>query len=253
MKKIIFVICFTVVLATAPVARAIGFELALGMWNQAPTGDVSYKSTSSIDVLDLDKELKYDSQWRVNGRLKLDMPLLIPNVYLMATPLSFEESTTRGTAFKFGNQTFSANTTFDSKVTLNHYDVALYYGIPFLSLATAYMLNVDVGLNLRYLDIKAEIHQGSLSESKSFTKPIPMVFLGAQFTPFKRFALETELRGITYSGNSYFSFIGRLRYNIFAGLFATGGYRLDMIDVNDSGVDLETSLGGAFFEVGFEL
>ena len=39
-------------------------------------------------------------------------------------------------------------------------------------------MNVDAGLNVRFIDMKAEVKQGALNESKSLTIPLPMVYIG---------------------------------------------------------------------------
>ena len=254
MKKLGVICALLFLLAVPMTSHAIGLEFALGTWSQTPSGDLAYKLDVDTDNLDLDNELGYDARWQFTGRLKLDMPLLIPNVYVMATPMIFDGTGTKEVQFKFGDQNFTANTEFYSKITLTHYDVALYYGLPFVNLATAKMLNVDVGINVRFIDLKAEISQDAtnLSESKSVQLPLPMVFVAAQLTPFERLSFEGEARGISYGGSSYYSLVGRVKFKVFGPLFATGGYRWDAISIDESNVDLGIQVGGMFFETGCE-
>ena len=165
----------------------------MGMWRQDPSGDIGYKGES----LSLENELKYDAKSKVFGRVKIDMPLVIPNIYLMATPVKFEGDGSKNTSFTFGDKTFAANVPFSSRLKLDHYDVALYYGIPFLKTATLGKFNLEAGLNARIFDLKAEINQPStgISESKSLTLPVPMLYLGAQLKPIKYLSLEARGSG----------------------------------------------------------
>ena len=88
-------------------ASAVGIEMAVGVWNQAPNGDVSYKGTTGQDQLSIRDNLKYGDESKVFGRVKIDAPLLLPNIYLMATPMEFSQTGSKNTTFKFGNVTFN--------------------------------------------------------------------------------------------------------------------------------------------------
>ncbi len=145
-------------LALAPgAASATGLELAVGVWNQSPKGDISYKPVTGLDNLSIDDDLKYSDETRIFGRAKIELPLFLPNIYLMATPSEFSNTGSKNASFRFGNQIFAANVPFTSELKLDHYDVGLYYGIPLLKTATAGILNVDLGLNARIIDFKARV------------------------------------------------------------------------------------------------
>ncbi len=230
-------------------AYGLGIEAAIGIWNQDPRGYISYKGES----LSLDNTLRYDQETRLMARAKIDMPLLIPNIYLMYTPTEFKGTGIRTSNFTFGNVTFSGNVKFHSKLKLDHYDIALYYGIPFINTATLGKLNIDLGLNCRILELEASIDQYSLGlhESKSLTVPIPMGYMGIQIKPLKYLHVEGEIRGIAYQGNAYYDLIGRIKVKIFGPLFFTGGYRYEKLKVDYSDVKSDIEMRGPFAEIGF--
>ena len=241
---ILFLICFVPMNASA-----MGVEAAVGIVRQDPSGDTGFKGES----LSVANELKYDAKSKVFGRVKIDMPLIIPNIYLMATPVKFEGDGSKNTSFTFGDRTFAGNVPFSSSLKLDHYDVALYYGIPFLKTATLGMLNLEAGLNVRIIDLKAEINQPStgVSESKSLTLPVPMLYLGAQLKLIKRLSLEAEARGIAYSSNHYYDLIGRLKVQAIGPVFLAGGYRYEAVKIEQSDVKSKITIGGPFLELGF--
>ena len=253
-KALLGIICLVMVLGLPFTAHAMGLEVALGGWNQKPQGDIGYKPITATDSLDLEKDLKYDTELRLTGRVKIDMPLFIPNIYLRGTQCEFDGTGQKNVNFKFGDETFTANVDFYSKVKLDHYDIALYYGLPFLKTATAKMLNVDLGLNARIVDFKAEVRQDStgIEESKSLTVPIPMVYIGVQFAPIEKFAIEAEGRGISYSGNSLISLIGRIKFRPMGPFFIAGGYRYDRIKIDEEDVDADVKFHGPFGEMGIQ-
>ena len=246
-KAVVVLVLLSLALTPLP-AYAIGLEVAAGMWNQSPEGTMAYQQTP----MSLTDDLVYSSKLRAYGRVKIDMPLIIPNIYLMATPMSFDGAGNKNAQFSFGNKTYSSNVPFTSELVLDHYDIALYYGLPFINLATAKKLNVDAGLNLRVIDLSAKITQGAISESTSFAIPVPMVYLGAQLKPIDKLSLEAELRAITYSSNHYYDLIGRVKYKIFGPAFIAAGYRYEDISIDTEDVIASLRFGGPFAEAGVE-
>ncbi len=254
MKKIILLFCFIFILSWPATSLAFGIEFSLGAWYQQPSGILSFDKTTNADDLDLENDLGYGDKWQPSGRLKIDMPFLSPNIYLMYTPMKWSETGNKDVNFSFGGQDFSANVDFDSELKLNHLDVAFYYDIPGIRTATADVLNIDLGLNFRLLDFRAEIEQDAtdLKESISYFLPIPLLYAGMQIKPINWIALDLEGRGIVYSNNHYVSLTGRLKVMPFGPLFVAGGYRFDNIKIDYRDVDVDTDFKGPFAEIGFE-
>ena len=179
---------------------AMGIEAAVGGWNQDPSGDLSYKQQTGLDNLSIGDNLRYGDETRIFGRVKIEMPLFFPNIYLMATPMSFDNTGSKIATFKFGNTSFDGAIPFTSRLQLDHYDVDLYYGIPGLKLVTAGILNVDVGLGARIFDFKAELTGSSsgqtVTETEKMTLATPTLYVGIQVKPVTWLALEGEARGI---------------------------------------------------------
>lgn len=256
MKRRTIWLIFLIWALTASSAYALGIEVAAGGWYQDPSGDLSYKAQDIGDTLNVGDDLNYDAQTRVNGRVKIDMPLFLPNIYLMASPTEFDGTGTKNVNFNFGGETFDANVPFYSKLTFNQYDVGLYYGIPLLQTATLDTLNIDIGIDVRIVDLEAEVRQNNagtiLRSKKDATVPIPLVYVGVQLTPLDWLAIEAEGRGMTISGDSIYSLIGRLRLNVFGPVFVAGGYRWDKVDVDEDEVDVDFTIQGPFAEVGLK-
>ncbi|UCH80198.1 MAG: TIGR04219 family outer membrane beta-barrel protein [Nitrospiraceae bacterium] len=245
------------VLLCPNVSFAIGIEVAVGVWGQGPSGDISYKSDLTTDKLDIEEDLKYDRKYKPFGRVRADMPGLIPNIYFIATPMKFEETGSKTTNFTFGDTTFDVTLPFDTLVQLNHYDIALFYSLPFVSLGSAGKLNADLGLNARIVDFKAEVSgtdllSNPIVESEEFTLPVPMIYLGLQIKPIDILALEGEFRGIAYNSNHYYDFIGRVKGKPLNQIFVAAGYRYEDVEIDESDVKASISFSGPFFEAGME-
>ena len=241
-------------LLISPVAAgAFGLEIAVGGWYQMPEGDVAYDPLLGSDTLDVEDDLDYDDKFQFSGRINLDLPFYLPNLYVILTPMKFDGNGQKDVNFKFGDVVFSGNVDFDSEVKSHHIDVALYYGLPFIETATGGIFNVDLGLNVKIIDFDAEIDQPAtgLDESESFILPIPTVYLGSQIRPTDWLALEFEGRGIALSGDSYLGLIGRLKVTFFDPFFVAAGYRYETVDFDEQGVEVDATIAGPFAEIGF--
>ncbi|MBI5896188.1 MAG: hypothetical protein HZB24_09375 [Desulfobacterales bacterium] len=68
--------------------------------------------------------------------------------------------------------------------------------------------------------------------------------------PVEWLAIEGEGRGITIGDNMMYSLIGRLRFNVLGPAFIAGGYRYDVIDVDEDDLKADFTIEGPFAEVG---
>ena len=211
-----------------------------------PSGDFQYNGGTSGDVESI---LGFDDEVFPAARLRVELPLVIPNVYLMTTPMEFEGNLTE--EFEFGDETFTANS--ETKLTLEQYDIGLFYGVPFVGLATLGRVGLDVGLNVRVLDMEAEMTDSVSSETRteSVTVPVPMLFVAGQLNLIGGFALEAEVRGLDVSYARIISAIGRVKYNTMGPFFVAAGYRHEEVEVDEDDFDVDLTFAGPFAEVGF--
>ncbi len=263
MKRSVFV--FVLILAfTAALlpqeSSALGLEIAAGYIQQNPSGDISYEgdAPTSSETLDLEDDLDFGTEYQFTGRIKAELPLFLPNIYVMATPMRFEGTGSKNVDFAFGDVTFQGGADLDTKLKLDHYDIALFYGLPFLKTATMKKLNAEVGLNIRIVDFEAEIKGTeavtgfSKSESASLTFAIPMLYAGVQLMPVDFLAFEAEGRWIGYSGNNYLDLIGRVKIKPVTPIFVAAGYRYENITIDEQDVDLDFKFQGPFAELGVQ-
>lgn len=254
MRLAVFIACAFVLLALPAVSGAAGVEVAVGGWYHEPEGNIAFKPLTAGDTLDVERDLRYDEEARLTGRLKIDVPGPLPNIYLMATAMNFEGTGRKNVSFKFGDQTFSANVDFFSEVNLDHYDIALYWGIPLVKGATLNKFNLELGVNVRIVDLEARVRQSAtgLSESKDFTLPLPMVYVGAQINPVDWLAIEGEVRGLSIDNDSIWSIIGRVKVRPAGPLFIAAGWRHEDLDIDEDDVKADVQVSGPFAEVGLE-
>ena len=244
-----FLIVLTAVVFASTNSFAIGLEVAIGGWTQSPEGQLSYQSALPVDSLDLESEAGYGDEDRLFGRINIDLPVL-PNLYFMGTPMEFEGDGNK--TFTFGGTSLTGD--LYSKAKLDHYDLALYYGVPLTGLASLGTLGIDLGVNVRQMNIDMVVKEKltTVEDSVKETIYIPMGFLAVQVKPTDNLALEAELRGIAYSNNHYYDLIGRLKYRFAGVAFAAAGWRHEDIEIDEKDILAAVKISGPFVEAGFQ-
>ncbi len=237
----------------------INGDLSVGVMNHSPSGYIQYP-TGTGDTVDLEDTLGLESKVKPFARAKIEIPI-VPNLYLQYIPMSFEGTGRYSTTLTFGDVDFQANVDLDTYVKVDHYDVGLYYNLPLVGAATAGLLDPEVGINVRILDLEGRVtgtESGTgltRTESVSETVPVPMgyVSLGVNL-PVVSFI--GELRGITYSGSYYYDLTAEVRAKplsipALAGVFVGAGYRYEVLKLDDVGdLTAEIKVSSLFANVG---
>lgn len=248
MKKSIFLILLFVVFSTCPAfaGNTLLMQAALGGWYASGSGDAKYGTNSDISLSD---NLGYDDTTAPVGRVKAYVPVL-PNIYVMGAAVNMDEKGKRP-GFSFGGSDF--NDAFTSEMNINQYDIACFWQVPFLSLATLGGLNLEGGINMRMIDTDIDIKDSSKTVSKSTQTWVPMLFGAAAISVGGGFSIEAEARLSSYDDQRWFSGIARAKQEIAHVFFISGGYRYDDIDMDSDGLKLDTEIKGPFVEIGFYL
>jgi outer membrane protein len=249
----------SILMIAASGAYAAGVEIAVGGWQQSISGTLGYEALSDDDIVDLEDDLDFDDENALFGRLKIDMPAFFPNLYVVAAPISFEGNGAKNETFNFGGTEFQIDADLEAEINLNQVDVALYYGLPFIRTASAGKFNIDIGLNVRFVDLDTRVSGtvagaggGTAEEEQSLQLPIPMAYVAFQIMPTDWLAIEVEGRGLAIGDNSLYSVTGRVRYNFAGPVFAAVGYRSDMIDVDEDDIIIDADFAGPFLELGLK-
>ncbi len=219
----------------------ISGEISVGVMNQEPSGYIQYQG----DKIDIEEDFGIGKKSRYFVRAKLEVPVL-PNLYLQAIPMEFSGTSNR--TVTYGNRTFTG--TVESYIRMNHYDVGLYYNLPFLSMGG--IIDPEIGLNVRVIDFEGTV-TGTVGnqterESKAITIPVPMVYAGLGINlPY--ITLIGEVRGVTYSGHRYYDLTGEIRLKplslpVVGSFFIGVGYRyeelrLENLDDVSSGIKIK--------------
>jgi len=238
-----------------------GGEISVGAWNQDPKGYIQYPSDKGTP-LDVDKDLKLGSETKFNGKIKIELPSILPNLYFQYINMKFSGTNTVSN-IRFGNYVFNASV--NTSVKANQFDVGLYYRIPLLKYIPK--LEPDWGVVVKIVDFKAEVSgtatevntgiSGNYKESTSKTVPLPLLYVHLGVYPLDWIGVWGEFKGLKVSDNYFYEWSGAIR-GIYPKLrvvkpFIEVGYRYQRLRIKDTGdINADIRIGGVFGNVGFK-
>jgi outer membrane protein len=224
------------VIAAAPglaAADTLSFAIGGGVWNETPEGSIIKPSNAPTPSVDVKNNLFWDeeSQGYIFATLEHPVPI-VPNVRLMYTSLDHAGSGT--TSFTFEGTTYSGNVA--NEFTIDQTDLLLYWEV------LDNVVSLDLGLNVRLLDISFKINDGTSTTDNSVSAPVPMVYGLIGGSPWPGLILSAEANYMTVAGSTISDFTAKIAYttNFLIGFEA--GYRtqtIELDDVDDTNANLD--------------
>ena len=232
------------ILTTFSQADFIGGEVNIGYYNHAPSGFAQYKG----DVLDAQSDLKWESESDVFVKAYLEHPLpIIPNIKVGYTNFGHTGAGTVSKTFQFGETSFSLDNDVNTKFDLKMYDIALYYEL------LDNWINVDIGVNIKYLDGEIAVSGKDLlgaivNESTDFSTPIPALYGKVRFdVPTTDLSFQVEGNYISYDGNVFYDAEAGVRYTLALGVGLEAGYKTMKIKLdNVDDITMDADFSGAY-------
>ena len=259
MKKVLAVAIFSI--ASFSYAFIDG-EISIGIWNQDPKGYVQYPADGG-DRLDVEKDLGLGDKTRFSAKVKLELPLFLPNLYLQYTDMRFTGSGNVG-GIIFGDYEFTA--TINTSLKAKQYDVGLYYHLPLVKKLTKNVLDPEFGIVVKVVDFKAsvsgqarpidnpDIPPETYSESTSETVPLPLLYLSLGIYPFQYVGVVGEFKGLKVEDDYFYEYSVALRgmYPVkMVKPFIEIGYRYERLRIKDEGdINADVRAGGFFGNIG---
>lgn len=226
----LFSTCALVALPGMASADILSITVGGGVWNETPEGGIfKVGDPTSVDVKN-NLFWSEESQGYLYATLEHPVPLL-PNVRLMYTSLDHSGSGT--TTFDFEGLTFSGNVAND--FTVDQTDILAYYEV------LDNVVSLDLGLNVRVLDISYTIADGN-NTSGSVSGAVPMLYGLVGGSPWPGVLLSAEGNYMSISGSTISDFNFKIAYttDFFVGFEA--GYRtqtIELDDVDDTNANLD--------------
>jgi len=231
MKKILSTLALGAAITTVASADIMRLEMGGGVWQQSPSGTVTYTDTTTSAYGTYTSSKKDYNGAYVWMLLKHPLPI-IPNLRLEYTKIK-DEGTAKGSFEDFS--TTSTTARFDMK----QYDIIPYYNL----LDNTFWATLDVGIDIKVLDTTFEADSvqidgvGALTKyTDSKTVAIPMAYGRARVEiPATGFGLEADAKYITYDGSTVYDVRAKIDYTFdISPVIQPGievGYRAQKFDI----------------------
>ncbi|MDH3948086.1 MAG: TIGR04219 family outer membrane beta-barrel protein [Gammaproteobacteria bacterium] len=246
MKKLLSLTCATLLsLPAISTADTLSVAVGGGMWQADPSGyfrNASAGDTTNIDVRD-------DLFWQEEDQTYLFITFehfvpIVPNFRIMATNLDYSGSGSV-TNLQINGQTFNGN--IASEGSLDQTDVLAYWEV------LDNVVSLDLGLNLKFLDISYSVASSGVSTSDSADLTVPMLYGAVGASPMPGLYLGVEGSWMGYDGNDLTDLTAKISYTTDFYLGIEGGYRsqsytLDDVDGYFGKLDFEGPFLGAYLK-----
>ncbi len=229
---------------TLSMADTLSVAIGGGIWQADPSG--YFRNASTGDPTDIN--VKDDLFWKEEDQGYLFITFehfvpIVPNVRIMASNLDYSGS---GIAsFTLNGETFSGTVT--SEGSLDQTDVLAYWEV------LDNVVSLDLGLNLKFLDISYNVASTGVSTSDSLDATIPMLYGAVGVSPVPGLYLGIEGNYVSISGSNLTDLIAKVSYTTDYYFGVEGGYRsqsykLDDIDGYFGKLDFEGPFLGAYLK-----
>ena len=204
-------------------ADVIGGEASLGFFNHDPSGNASYKGSSSS----LEETFGFSEEQDLFLKAYLEHPFpLLPNVKLGYTTLS-HEGTSNVEGFTWGD-VVNFTGPIDSSLSLDMTDVTLYYEV------LDNWVEVDAGITARYISGDMGVSTSGDNDVADFSIWAPMLYGKARFNfPVTDLSVQLEANAISYWDMTAYDYELSARYTLMMGIGIEAGYKSLHLDSDD--------------------
>jgi len=179
----------------------------------------------------------------------VEAALLLGNFRLAASylPLRFSGESTLGKSVNFNGRTFTAGSSVKSNLHADVLDIGLtYYIANFDDLPTRLQVGVEMAVKTIFADVKLSSAALGISESQGATVPIPTVGLQGRIALADFLGLVVRAGGLAYSGNHFIDSEAQIEFSPLPLVGLHAGYRYIDLQVDRSGVFVDSTFSGPF-------
>ena len=245
-----FLVIFTALqlLSTNSVADTLGIRAGADYWKYDIRGTARYKSESSSDNIDVNRDLGYNNGSAGVYYLAFEHPApLLPNVRLMYTDIDEDANGRLSKTVVYGNATYLANEAVSSQVRLKQTDITLYYEL------LDNVVSLDLGLDGKYIDSEARI-SGEISgtQAASVSGWVPLAYAGIGVDlPLTGLGVSADGSFSKYQGSRFYDYSVRVTYTTPWHMGLDAGYRkikmnLDDFDNSFANIEFDGPYAGAY-------
>lgn len=231
-------------LLPASAAFALGpvdLELEAVGWQSSISGETRSGST----VIDLKNDLGLDDKSLIFIRGRAHITFL-GNLYVGATPLKYDATSTLSRTITYENKIFPASTSVTTTLDLKTYDLGWTFS-PF----NIGILEAELGANIKFIDGNITIKNNIQTAQADFSAPVPMLKAVLRASgPFV--SAEVDGMAIAYADNHLYDATAQVKLNPLPFVYVAGGYRFIDVELTDGDRIASMKNKGPFLGIGVD-
>jgi outer membrane protein len=239
MHRFLVILTALQLLSANSVADTLAIRAGVNYWKYDISGTARYKSNSSSDNIDVNRDLGYNDGSAGVYYMALEHPVpLLPNIRLTYTDIDEHANGRLSKTVVYGNATFLANEAVSSQVKLKQTDITLYYEL------VDNVVSLDLGLDGKYIDSKARI-SGDISgtQDASVSGWVPLAYAGIGVDlPLTGLGVSADGSFSRYKGSRFYDYSVQVTYTTPWHMGLDAGYRkikINLDDFDNSFADIE--------------
>lgn len=245
MIRNIFIVSLLSVVFAAPAVADEIFSLKIGFASIDPDGKFAGENGGVATKIDFDDDLNFDNSEGVFAEAAVQLGRFrVSGGYL---PLDFSGNGTITSDINFNGQTFSASTNVSSDVKIDVFDIAVaFYVIDFDDGPLRVQLGPELGVKIADIDMSVRDTSGGATESVSGTVPVPTIGARGRIALSDFVGVVGRIGYLEIRDNSFLDAEVQIEYSPLPMLGVFAGYRYIDVDVDESGVILQSTFSGPF-------
>ncbi len=230
---------------SAPALADETFSLKIGFASIDPDGVFAGENGGSATRIDFDDDLNFDSSEGVYAEAAFQLgPFRLSGAYL---PLDFSGNGTITSSITFDGTTFPASTNVASTVEMEIFDIGVaFHIINFDDGPMRVQLGPEVAVKITDVDMSVRDTSGGPTERVSATVPVPTIGARGRIAFSDYVGVVGRIGYLEISENSFLDAEIQIEYSPVPTLGVFAGYRYIDVDVDESGVILQSTFAGPF-------
>ncbi len=245
MIRSFFIVSLLSVVFATPVVADEMFSLKIGFASLDVDGKFAGENGVVATKIDFDDDLNFDDSEGVFAEAAVQLgPFRVSGGYL---PMEFSGNGNISRNITFGGQTFSAGTNVASDVELDVYDLAVaFHIINFDDGPMRVQIGPELAVKIADVDMSFRDTSGGATERVSGTVPVPTIGARGRIALSDFVGVVGRIGYLEVGDNSFLDAEVQVEYSPLPMLGVFAGYRYIDVDVDESGVILQSTFSGLF-------
>lgn len=211
----------------------------------SPSGSVAGTINGVGQQLDVENDLNLDDSENVTAEVALQWGN--SRLSFNYLPIEFSGTGTLTVGGDFNGQTFIANETATSKLSVDLYDIGYtYYLVNLDDLPTRFQFGLELAVKVADAEVAFNTQTTGINERETVTAPIPTIGARTRIALADLVGVVGRVGYLEYDGNQFIDAEAQIEFSPLPTVGIYAGYRYFDLKIDEDDVFVETEFSGPF-------